>query len=294
MATVSYRDPVTGTWKPVSPFGATGPTGARGPIGNQGPTGPQGGLGPTGPKGDTGTTGAIGPTGAPSTVTGPTGPTGPRGKTGEAGAVVGYFGDSKTPADLPIECPTGLVPANWDGPGRPATDIQMGVGMFLMYQPPGGPTDPEWGDLYGYFPAYLAWNNFGKVMGPEGPTGPPGTDGIIGVDGATGPPGPVAVSAEADNAARLGVPDGLIYTPEEVSVGPTPASTAELWVDTTVTRSGGRPASMEYVDELMTISAMTPTEPPSRNGLMWVVPRALSGFPLSRTFVSHHGDWIEL
>jgi len=223
-----------------------------------------------------------------------------RGAAGEVGAVVGYFGNVKHPADLPIDCPTGLVPAHWDGTDRPAVAIQLELGMFLMYQPAvGGPGDPDaWGDLWGYFAYFNAWNNFGQVAGPTGPAGPPGTDGIIGMDGATGaagPPGPVAVSTEADNIARLGAPDGLLFVPHEVSIGPAAVAASELWVDTSVVGlSVWHSASKDYVNELITISTITPPEPPARDGLMWVVPRRLSGFPVTRTFVGHSGDWVEL
>jgi hypothetical protein len=48
--------------------------------------------------------------------------------------------------------------------------------------------------------------------GPTGPTGATGTQGPIGPTGAQGPPGPTAVSADANNQAKLGS-DSLIYVP---------------------------------------------------------------------------------
>jgi hypothetical protein len=38
----------------------------------------------------------------------------------------------------------------------------------------GGPSDPEWGDLWAYFPLALAWSNVGKLQGPQGEQGEPG------------------------------------------------------------------------------------------------------------------------
>lgn len=291
MATVYYRDPrIPGEWQHISPFGATGPTGPTGAIGNAGPTGPQGEtgpLGPTGSIGDTGPQGIQGITGAQ----GETGPTGPIGETGSTGTVVGYFGNIQTPATLP---PDGFIPADWDGPGRPSTGFQVDIGMYMLYQPIAGQGDPEWGDLYGYFPGSLVWNNLGKISGPMGPTGPAGEDGVMGIDGATGPPGPVAVSADVGNAAIISATDDLVFV-DEVSVGAVASATAELWVDTTATGFAlASVASLEYVDGLVTISATPPSAAPDRDGVLWIVPRSLSGFPVTRTFVGHSGDWVEL
>jgi hypothetical protein len=56
--------------------------------------------------------------------------------------------------------------------------------------------------------------------GPTGATGAAGPQGPIGPQGATGPTGPNAVSADANNQAKLGS-DNLIYVPD-----PTPAITS--------------------------------------------------------------------
>lgn len=228
-------------------------------------------------------------------VTGPTGPTGPTGDTGQVGTVVGYFGATRTPAELPSN---GVIPINWDGPGRPPAQLVMDIGMYLVYQPPGGVGTAGWGDLWGFFPITVGvsgtWSNLGNITGPIGPTGPPGEDGIIGVDGATGPPGPVAVSVEAGNAAKLSSVDGLIFV-NEVTIGPTGATGAELWVNPLAAGKAVEGyVDLDYVNELVTVSRMPPASSPSRTGLIWMVPRALSGFPITRTFVSFDGDWVEL
>lgn len=255
IATVYYRDPNTGAWTNIS-------LGTQSASSQAGPEGPQGATGATGPTGPVGA-GEQGPTG-PS---GPAGPTGPRGAGGSIGTVYGYFGNIKTPEDLSIECPTGLIPVNWDGTGRPAQAIQVDLGMYLVYQPAVGQTDPEWGDMYGYFPASQAWNNFGRLEGADGPVGPTGPAGTA---------GPNAVSVDPGNIAVLGS-DSLIYVPDQTGAAP-----------------AGAGVSTNYVDQIVTIAATTPTEPPSRDRLMWIVPRALSGYAITRTFVGYNGDWVEL
>jgi hypothetical protein len=194
---------ITGATGPTGPDGPTGPQGPQGDTGDIGATGPEGPEGPTGPQGiqgiqgDEGPQGEIGPLG-PQGVKGDTGdqglqgdpgPTGPQGDEGDKGdpgdtfTIIGYFGDIKVPADLPSD---GLIPIDWDGPGRPPVALQFEAGQALFYQPLAGPTDPEYGDLYAYFPDLLLWSNVGKLQGPPGPQGP---QGIQGDTGATGPQG---------------------------------------------------------------------------------------------------------
>lgn len=146
-------------------------------------------VGPPGAEGPPGQPGAPGAPGAPG-VTGSTGPTGPQGETGQVGVVVGWFGVSKTPADLP---PDGFVPADWDGPGRPPFDHQMEEGEYLYFEPAAGPSHPEYGDLYGWFPAFNAWRNVGTLAGPVGPPGPTGPQGS-GLTLADAPPSTVGGS----------------------------------------------------------------------------------------------------
>ena len=211
----------TGPQGPPGDTGPTGPTGPAGPKGDQGdpgedstvpgPTGPQGPIGPKGDqgdqgiqgiqgvKGDTGDTGPTGPVGPLGPVgpqgdpgaTGPQGdqgPAGPQGPAGDSFTVVGYFGFTKTPADLPSD---GIIPIDWDAPGRPPVEIPMQAGWALFYQPQaGGPGDPERGDLWAYYPLLQGWQNVGKLQGPIGPQGPPGIQGPQGPQGSTGPEGP--------------------------------------------------------------------------------------------------------
>jgi hypothetical protein len=288
VATLRYKDPAKPGWQTIAPFGATGPTGSLGPTGPASTA-----IGPTGPTGPTGSTGPTGATGPVSTVMGPTGPLGPTGSTGDVGVIVGYFGHETTPADLPS---SGLIPAGFDGPGRPLANIQMSLGMYLVYQPHVGTNppvadsgNPQWGDLWGYFPASLAWNNVGNMSGPMGPTGPTGSDG------------PGVVSSDAGNLASISLNDGRVYVPmnhthtvyDEVSVGPAQPAAGELWLDPTGTaifRPGPTPDIIQWV----TIAELPPTVPPTRDGLMWIVPRRVSGFPVTRTYVGYGGDWIEL
>ena len=168
--------------------------GPPGPAGDIGPTGPQGPEGPTGPQGPTGQTGATGPQG-PQGIQGNTGPQGPQGPAGQAAVLVGEFGASKTPADLPAN---GFIPANWDGPNNPPTDEQLVVGQALVYTlcPP---STPGYGHVYSYVGTDFdasGWVDAGDIVGPPGPQGPQGPQGNTGpqgpagANGAQGPEGP--------------------------------------------------------------------------------------------------------
>ena len=171
--------------------------GPPGPTGDVGPTGPQGPEGPTGPQGPTGQTGATGPQG-PQGIQGNTGATGPQGPAGQAAVLVGEFGASKTPADLPAN---GFIPANWDGPNNPPNNEQLVVGQALVYTlcPP---STPGYGHVYSYVGTDFdasGWVDAGDIVGPPGPTGPQGPQGnpgpqgpagAAGAQGAEGPQGP--------------------------------------------------------------------------------------------------------
>jgi hypothetical protein len=116
---------------------------------------------------------------------GPVGPPGPPGSPGQTTLIVGSF-STRTPADLlvpPLDA--GLIPANWDGPGRPVGAVQLEVGWSLIYEPTGG----LW-----TFVSDIAiggpWLNPGVVQGPPGADGPPGPQGPAGGQGAQGPAGP--------------------------------------------------------------------------------------------------------
>jgi len=173
---------------PQGPSGVPGPPGEPGgppgPQGDPGPSGPPGGVGPEGPAGGPGETGPQGPAGevggpGPQGPAGPTGPEGPRGPQGEAGQttlIVGTFGQQTEPADLP---PGGLIPADWDGPGRPATATQVEIGWSLVYEPSGA--------LWTY--AGADWPQ-GEWFSPAVVQGPPGIEGPRGPQGEQGPPGP--------------------------------------------------------------------------------------------------------
>lgn len=188
---------------PMGPQGEQGPVGPAGPTGAVGPIGPAGPAGPQGPIGPQGTTGEIGPAGpvGPAGPDGIQGPVGPKGSPGASCVIVGSFGASKTPADLPVD---GLIPANWDAPGNPAAQYQMKVGEALIYTDcPVG--TPNYGHVYEYVPDSVSaydlnnWVDLGDIVGPQGaigpqgpagPTGPQGVQGPKGDDGGIGPQGP--------------------------------------------------------------------------------------------------------
>jgi len=197
-----------------------------GPAGIQGPPGPQGGQGPAGPQGARGEQGAQGPTGGPGAqgATGPTGlqgpigtqgqpgpqgfpgATGPPGQDGSATIIIGQFGVSKEPTDLPVEVPTGFIPADWDRPGTPA--YQMRIGEALIFHRDGHPVD---GTLYVYVSQVTApggWIDVGNIQGPQGqqgeigPQGPVGAEGIQGPTGPEGPMGPIGVGVQGPTGAQ--------------------------------------------------------------------------------------------
>src|SRR6478609_3907188 len=167
--------------------GIVGPKGDIGPQGEQGIQGDKGDTGDVGPQGVQGIQGVQGDTGAQ----GPTGDTGPKGDTGAPGqssVIVGAFGTTKTPADLP---PSGLIPKDWDSPGNPPADFQMQHTQSLAYSL--GPTsDPLWGHIFTWTDTLLrstGWADTGSIVGPEGPQGIPGPLGPQGIQGPVGPQG---------------------------------------------------------------------------------------------------------
>lgn len=182
---------------PTGPQGPEGPTGPQGPTGQTGATGPQGPQGVVGPQGPQGTTGEVGPKGdtgpqGSQGIQGVQGPQGIQGSPGASSVIIGEFGVSKTPADLPA---SGLIPANWDSPGSPPNDYQMQVGQSLVYTlcPP---STPNYGHLYSFVGNVATdfdpnnWADCGDIVGPQGPAGPQGAQGPQGATGATGPQGP--------------------------------------------------------------------------------------------------------
>ena len=126
-------------------------------------------------------TGLPGPVGPP----GPEGPQGPQGDQGEgalATLIVGTFGAIRQPADLPDN---GFLPANWDGLGRPANDVQIQLGWSLIYDPNG----ELWTFTGEVNVGGSPWINPGILAAPPGPPGEPGPPGGAGIQGPAGPQG---------------------------------------------------------------------------------------------------------
>ena len=114
---------------------------------------------------------------------GPVGPPGPPGTPGQATLIIGSFGAQRTPDELPGD---GLIPANWDGPGRPVGAVQLEVGWALVYERDG----QLWVFVGEQSPSGQPWLSAGVIQGPPGPEGPPGPQGNPGPTGSQGPPGP--------------------------------------------------------------------------------------------------------
>jgi hypothetical protein len=146
--------------------------------------------------------GPIGPQGIPGPA-GPAGPAGPQGIQGASTVIKLTFGLSKSPADLPV---SGLIPANWDGPGIPLIEYQMIVGESAAYTPADF-EDPLYGQIYTFVgPARPeGWSNIGQVSGAQGPTGPAGSPGVSGGEGPQGPAG----SPGAPGSPGLTGPQGI-------------------------------------------------------------------------------------
>ena len=121
--------------------------------------------------------------------------------------IIGAFGMTKTPADLPTD---GFIPFDWDAPGVPVSDTVMEIGQALHFHGEGFPAHPQIRHAFSYVGLLLhptAWIDYGNIGGPTGPTGESGPIGM------TGP------------------------TPEEVWIGidmpdPMVHPVAELWFDT--------------------------------------------------------------
>jgi Collagen triple helix repeat (20 copies) len=197
-----YAGSVPGPPGPMGPPGPAGPQGEPGdPGGPPGPEGPIGPEGPQGPEGEQGIQGPPGLTGPPGTPgergdpgpEGPQGPAGPQGIAGPPGAdgaatvLVGSFGQVRPPDQLP---PSGLIPAGWDGDGRPANATQMQPGWSLLHEPDGA--------LWMFVTTEMlpgGWLRSGVIQGPQGPPGaqgPAGPQGERGEPGLPGEPGGIA------------------------------------------------------------------------------------------------------
>lgn len=158
-------------------------------------------IGMQGPEGPEGPGGIEGPEGAP-------------GAPGTSTILIGQFGASKTPADLP---PDGMIPVDWDSPGQPQIAHQMLVGESLIYQPI-NTVDLLYGHLFSYTSVAIlpsGWLDVGAVAGPPGPAGAQGPVGPQGPAGAQGPAGP-----------GIGAPSAWtnlsIYSINWAFTGPTP------------------------------------------------------------------------
>ncbi len=159
-------------------------SGGWGPIvGEQGAQGPQGAQGAEGPQGPAGQDGSQGPTG----------PQGIQGESGTATIIVGNFGTSKVPSDLPTN---GLIPADWDGTGNPAANYQMVIGQSLHYFGASGVGYTS-GDIFNFVGTGqdpTGWINLGNFQGPPGAQGPTGATGAQGPAGAPGSQGPIGAT----------------------------------------------------------------------------------------------------
>jgi hypothetical protein len=106
---------------------------------------------------------------------------------------VGSFGQIRTPGDLPSD---GLIPADWDGQGRPATAVQVELGWSLVYEPDGR--------LWVYMGAMWPqgeWFSPAVVQGPPGKAGPAGVQGPAGPQGPEGQPGPATAYFQSETTS---------------------------------------------------------------------------------------------
>lgn len=132
-----------------------------------------------GPQGVPGPEGLVGPPGQ----TGPQGQQGPQGIQGSPGTtavLIGSFGVSKVPADLPVD---GFIPMDWDAPGSPPQDVQVARGQGLAYEP--SVPDPLQYHIFTFVGTTMdptGWTDVGAVQGPQGPQGPQGVAGQNGTD----------------------------------------------------------------------------------------------------------------
>lgn len=114
----------------------------------------------------------------------PSGPQGPKGDDGTGIKIVGAFGATKTPADLPVD---GLIPKDWDGKDMPSKDVQLAVGEALLCV-----SDKHIWSFVSASANPAGWVDAGPVgeKGEKGDKGDPGAQGLPGRDGSPGSPGP--------------------------------------------------------------------------------------------------------
>jgi hypothetical protein len=108
------------------------------------------------------------------------------GGTGGSVTVVGQFGASKTPSQLPTN---GIIPANWDAPGVPSAQLTVAKGQGLLYT------------VNNHIWCYVStgsvstgWTDIGASQGPTGPQGPAGPTGPTGPQGPQGVTGPIGMN----------------------------------------------------------------------------------------------------
>jgi hypothetical protein len=225
---------------PKGDQGDTGPQGARGEIGQPGtpgatgPAGPTGSQGATGPEGPPGPVGDPGPTGdpGPEGIQGPDGPPGPQGDQGDPGAPSFIVMDVYTKGAQDVaSILDGIIPAGFDGAGKPPANYQMKVGEAVLISKPDDFYEGQaivWLGVTGAAPQpWIAM----KVTGPQGdqgdqgdqgPIGPVGIQGVQGIPGSTWHWSPIApplpnTGVEGDKILALLVnPDapghGNVYT----------------------------------------------------------------------------------
>jgi hypothetical protein len=199
------RGPIgdTGPPGPIGDRGLTGNTGSPGPKGDQGDTGPQGARGADGAPGTPGATGPKGDRGDPGLV-GPEGPPGPQGEPGTPGAdgadgTDGADGQPGAPSFIVMDLYTktasdiaaitsGLIPAGFDGEGKPPADYQMKIGEAVLA---GYLADPYLGQAVVFVGATGAAPQPWIAMKVTGPQGDQGDQGAQGPQGGQGPPGSV-------------------------------------------------------------------------------------------------------
>jgi hypothetical protein len=187
--------------------GVVGPVGPQGIQGDQGIQGEQGIQGPVGPQGEQGIQGFTG-------EQGPQGVKGDKGETGDTTVIKGSFGRQTTVADLPID---GLIPIDFDGPGKPSAPIQANIGDSALFLP-ADINDPNYGYIYVYVgvesdpTGWLAPGRIAGAQGPQGETGIQGPKGDQGIQGEVGPQGPQGIQGEEGVAGATwgGIPIGTI------------------------------------------------------------------------------------
>ena len=156
--------------------GDTGDTGAKGDTGKTGPRGPKGDTGLQGPQGLKGDTGEQGERGLQG-IQGIEGPRGLQGDKGEIGPK-GPKGDKGDPGEQGKDGSSVSIMdtlASTDNLPEP-TQLNKGDGYLID------------GDLH--ISTGTAWNNVGKIQGPQGIQGLKGDTGPIGPKGDTGATGP--------------------------------------------------------------------------------------------------------